>query len=149
MEKLEFTKLINAPREKVWNALWEDASYRAWTAAFAEGSHAVTDWKQGSKILFLGTKGDGMLSEVAETRSHEYMSIRHLGMVKDGVEDTSSPQAQEWSGSYENYLLQTVDGQTKLTVTLTAKSAPDEFISYFEKTWPKALDKLQQLAEGN
>lgn len=147
MENLEFVKTINAPREKVWNALWEDANYREWTSAFAEGSHAVTDWKQGSKILFLDAKGEGMVSEVADIRPNEFMSIRHLGIVKDGVEDTSSPESGEWSGGYENYLLQTEDGQTKLTVTMEAVSIPKDFIAYFQNTWPKALDKLKQVAE--
>ncbi|MFT3677662.1 MAG: SRPBCC domain-containing protein [Chitinophagaceae bacterium] len=148
MGNLEFVKMINAPREKVWKALWEDANYREWTAAFAEGSCAVTDWKQGSKILFLDAKGEGMVSEVAEARPNEFMSIRHLGTVKNGVEDTSSPESQEWSGGYENYLLQTEDGQTKLTVTMTS-AIPEDFVAYFQNTWPKALDKLKQVAERN
>jgi len=149
MENLEFVRMINASRDKVWNALWEDANYREWTSAFAEGSHAVTDWKQGSKILFLDGKGEGMVSEVAEARPNEFMSIRHLGTVKDGVEDTSSPESREWSGGYENYLLQTENGQTKLTVTMTSVAIPEEFIAYFQHAWPKALDKLQQVAERN
>lgn len=28
MEKMSFSININAPKEKAWNALWEDASYR-------------------------------------------------------------------------------------------------------------------------
>ena len=45
MEKQEFKISINAPREKVWEVLWNDTTYPAWTAVFSEGSHAVTDWK--------------------------------------------------------------------------------------------------------
>ena len=54
MKNMNFDISINAPREKVWEVLWDDASYRKWTSAFSEGSYAVTDnWKKGSKILFL------------------------------------------------------------------------------------------------
>ena len=28
MEKVNFAATINAPREKVWNVLWDEASYR-------------------------------------------------------------------------------------------------------------------------
>ena len=50
MERKEFTIDINAPREKVWDVLWQDDSYRKWTSVFSEGSHAETDWKKGSKV---------------------------------------------------------------------------------------------------
>jgi len=43
---------INATKEKVWDILWNDATYTQWTSIFCEGSHAVSDWKEGSKILF-------------------------------------------------------------------------------------------------
>ena len=69
MTKQEFKVSINAPREKVWEVLWNDATYPAWTSAFSEGSHAVTDWKKGSKILFLDGKGSGMVSTIAEKKT--------------------------------------------------------------------------------
>src|SRR6185503_7209815 len=75
MEKQKFRILIDAPREKVWSTLWDDSTYRAWTAAFTEGSHAKTDWKKGSKVLFLDGKNDGMVSTIAENKPAEYMSI--------------------------------------------------------------------------
>jgi uncharacterized protein YndB with AHSA1/START domain len=71
MEKMNFSIDINAPREKVWKTLWEDASYRKWTRVFIEGSHAVTDWQEGSKVLFLDGKGEGMVSKVQTNRPNE------------------------------------------------------------------------------
>lgn len=64
MEKLDFSIDINAPKEKVWNVLWNDATYPQWTAVFTEGSHAESDWKEGSQILFLDGKGDGLVSKI-------------------------------------------------------------------------------------
>jgi uncharacterized protein YndB with AHSA1/START domain len=75
MEKLNFNIVINATPEKVWKVLWNDDTYRKWTSAFAEGSHAETDWKQGSKVLFLDGKGEGMVSKIAESRPNEFMSF--------------------------------------------------------------------------
>src|SRR5262245_58275721 len=148
MNKQTYSITIDAPREKVWRTLWDDGTYRKWTAAFAEGSRAETDWKKGSKILFLGNGNSGMVSEVAENKPNEYMSIRHLGMVIDGVEDIDSPASKSWSGSLENYTLRSVDNKTELVVDMETKGAMEEkMLDYFKKTWPIALDKLKELSE--
>jgi len=147
MKKLNFTTKIDAPKEKVWNTLWNDSSYRAWTSAFAEGSYAETDnWKEGSKVLFLGPTRDGMVSMVAKNMPNEYMSFKHLGVVKQGVEDTESDQVKGWAGALENYSLKEEGGKTTLSVEM---DSADDFADYFEKTWPEALKKLKQLAELN
>lgn len=146
METKEFKISINAPKEKVWDVLWNDSSYRAWTSVFAEGSHAETDWKKGSKVLFLDNKGRGMVSVIAEKIPNEFMSFKHLGEVKDGVEDIISERVSQWAGALENYSLNTVNGKTELTVDM---NITDEFIDYFLNTWPKALDKVKELAEKN
>ena len=146
MQKLTHTTTINASREAVWHALLDDASYRDWTAEFAEGSYAVTDWKEGSKALFLSPSGEGMVSRIAVHRPNEFLSIEHLGTVKDGVEDTESGVAQGWAGSHENYTLQDAPGGgVLLTIDL---DSTDDCKAYFETTWTKALDRLKQIAEG-
>ncbi|MBO9204103.1 MULTISPECIES: SRPBCC family protein [Niastella] len=144
MEKQEFTIAIDAPREKVWTVLWNDEYYRAWTAAFTEGSHAITDWKKGSKVLFLDGKGMGMVSRIDETIPNEYMSFEHLGSIKDGVEDVTSDEAKSFAGAHENYTLKDRNGKTELVVDMDMN---DEFKDYFIKTMPKALEKVKELAE--
>ena len=54
MQKLNFSIVINASKEKVWNTMLEDKTYRIWTEVFSKGSHFIGDWRKGSKILFLG-----------------------------------------------------------------------------------------------
>lgn len=149
MEKNEYRITINAPREKVWETLWNDATYRAWTAPFSADSHAKTDWQQGSKVLFLDGNGNGMASTIAENRPNEFMSIRHLGVVKNGVEDYDSEESKKWGNGFENYTLQSVPGGTELVVDMGADSIPAEYKDYFAQTWPKALNKLKELAESN
>ncbi len=146
MQKLNFSTSINAPKEKVWQVLWSDASYRAWTAVFTEGSFAKTDnWKEGSKVLFLDGKGSGMVSMVAANRPNEYMSFKHLGEVKDGVEDTSSEKVKGWSGSMENYTLKEAGGKTELAVEM---DITEDFKDFFTNTWPKALEQVKSLSEN-
>ena len=146
---MEFTITINAPKEKVWDTLWTDATYRAWTSAFAEGSRAETDWKKGSKVLFLDGRNSGMVSTIAENKPNEFMSFRHLGTIINGVEDLDSPATKEWSGATENYTLKTVNGKTELRIDMDDMGMEQKMLEYFEKTWPVALDKLKELAEKN
>lgn len=149
MEKLKFSTNIKAPREKVWDILWNDDTYRKWTSAFMEGSYAETDnWKEGTKVLFLGPGGDGMVSTVAKNKRNEFMSFKHLGEVKNGVEDTESEKVKIWAGAMENYRLSDENGNTKLDVELDVDSAGD-FKDYFSKTFPVALEKVKELAEKN
>jgi uncharacterized protein YndB with AHSA1/START domain len=145
MKKLTFSIQIDAPKEQVWNVLWNDESYRAWTSVFHPGSYAKSDWKEGSKILFLGGDGnDGMISTIARLIPNEFMSFQHLGELKNGVEDYDSPSAKGWAGAMENYTLQEKNGGTELSVELDADNS---FADYFTQAFPKALDKVKELAE--
>jgi hypothetical protein len=47
---LHFSVDIAAPRGKVWDVLWDDASCRDWSSVSAQGSYAVSDWNEGSRI---------------------------------------------------------------------------------------------------
>jgi len=144
MERKEFAIAINAPKEKVWNVLFSDSTYPQWTSVFSEGSRVETDWKKGSKALFLNAEGEGMVATIAENRPNEFLSIRHLGFVKNGVEDVDSEEVKKWAGALENYTLKSVDGKTELTVDM---DIAQEYMDYFLKVWPQALDKVKELSE--
>lgn len=144
MERIHFTININAPKEKVWAILWTKGKYEAWTAAFAEGSTTITDWQEGSKVLFVDGSGDGMVSKIAEKRENEYMSFTHLGEIKNGIEDTTSEKVKIWNGAKENYTLTESNGITTLAVEMDISP---EYKEYFLTTWPKALEQIKTLAE--
>lgn len=114
MQKVYFSIIINAPKEKVWDTMLEDKTYRIWTEAFMPGSHYVGDWSNGSKILFLAPdkegKMGGMVSRIKENRKYDFVSIEHLGVVSDGKEDTTSAEIQIWAGGLENYTLKEKNG---------------------------------------
>ena len=145
MNKINFEIIINAPRQKVWDVLWGETSYPEWTSVFSEGSHIITDYKKGSKVLFLDGKGQGMVSRIAEHIPPEYMSFEHLGFVKDGIEDTESEEVKKWSGSHENYKLDEVNGKTRLQVDM---DITEDFKDYFQNTWPKAMVRIRDLSEN-
>lgn len=112
------------------------------------GSHYVGDWNKGSKILFLAPgesgKMGGMVARIKENRQYEYVSIEHLGIVEEGKEDTSSEAVQAWAGALENYTFNEANGATEVLVDM---DTVDEYKEMFLNTWPKALQKLKELAE--
>ncbi len=144
MKKLNFSIHINAPRERVWQILWDDTTYRQWAAVFHEGSYAESDWEEGSRILFL-SGGNGMISRIARLVPNEVMTFEHLGEVKAGVEDFDSAEVQVWKGALEHYALSEREGGTELSVEL---DSDDVFADYFSKTFPKALARVKELAEA-
>ena len=149
MQKIHFSKTINAPKTRVWNTMLEDATFRDWTRAFnPKGSWYEGDWNRGSKIRFVGPNDDGklegMVSRINDNRPYEYVSIEHLGVIHDGKEDTTSPEAKKWSPAFENYTFKERNGATELLVDM---DTDEEHKKMFEDMWPKALDRLKELAE--
>ena len=146
MAKKEFRITIDAPKEKVWQVLWDLQTYPVWTTAFSPSSNVRTDnWKKDSKVLFTDGSGNGMVSMVAENIPNKFMSFRHLGELKDGVEDTSGERVSAWAGATENYTLKDNGGKTELVIDL---DITEEFADMFDEMWPKALDKVKELSEN-
>ena len=144
MKTLTFEVTIRAPRPVVWDAMLSQEGYRKWTAAFCEGSHYVGSWDQGAKIKFLAPSGDGMTSEIAENEPLEFVSIRHLGMFENGVEDTTSEKVRAWAPAYENYKFSDAVDGCHVVVTLDTAS---DWEQYMLDTYPKALATLKELCE--
>ena len=131
---------IDAPRQRVWEVLWDDRTYRDWASAFMEGSHAVSDWKEGSKIQFLDPSGNGMSAVIEKKVPNERMTFRHLAEIKEGKEQPAPPS---WSGALEEY---TLKDNGKGTTLIVDQDAADEYKEAFEKAFPKALQRVKELA---
>ncbi|HKG72833.1 MAG TPA: SRPBCC family protein [Aestuariivirgaceae bacterium] len=157
MQKLRFSIVINAPKEKVWHAMLDDETYRQWSEAFAAGSHFVGSWEKGSRIVFLASRGNGYsgyVGRIAENRPYQFVSIEYLTEVQNGKEDTTGVPAS-WSGAHENYTFSERDGATEVSVELDTIAidmselrvlpAEDEM---FQQIWPDALQRLKAIAEG-
>lgn len=145
MKPLHVTDFIQAPRQRVWDTMFHPDSYRIWTAAFTEGSCFEGSWEQGARIRFLDTNGDGITSVIAESRPCEFLSIRHLGLVKGGVEDFDSEEARSWAPATENYSFTEEGVGTRVDVRMDITEA---FEDYLRKTWPLALARLKALCES-
>jgi len=150
MKKLRFAETISASRQKVWDTMLQDATYRVWTTVFnPQGSWFEGDWNQGSTIRFLG-RGQGgqiggMVSRIRDNRPNEYVSIEHVGMIHNGQEDTTSDAVKQWTPAFENYTFVDRNGATEVIVDIDIDEGHAQM---FEDMWPNALRKLKELAEG-
>ena len=143
---LEFDVQIEAPRSVVWDAMLGPETYKDWTSAFCEGSYYEGSWAKGAKMKFLSPGGDGMSSEIAENRLHEFVSIRHLGEILKGVEDTTSEKVRAWAPAYENYTFSDVPGGTKVRV---AVDTVPEYETFMKEAYPKSLERLKGICESS
>ncbi len=143
MLKKEFKININAPRNLVWHVLWSDATYRQWTSVFTEGSYAESDWNEGSEIKFLSPGGSGMYGIIDKKEEPSFMTFKHLGEIKEGVKQPEG----DWAGSKEAYTL-TANGNTTDLLT-TMDLSEEEWLKYFEEVFPKALQKVKEIAESD
>jgi uncharacterized protein YndB with AHSA1/START domain len=145
MQKVTYTKFINAPRQKVWETMINPETYAVWTKTFNQaGSTYEGKWETGSDIKFLGQETDGtvsgMLGKVKEARPYEFSSIQYSGEIIHGKETVYGPDELY----FENYTFNEKDGGTELVVELNLK---DEYVKIMDEFWPNALDALKELAE--
>ncbi|RMH19078.1 MAG: SRPBCC domain-containing protein [Acidobacteria bacterium] len=145
VKRLRFETTIQAPVAAVWERMLGEETYPRWTAVFAEGSYYEGSWDEGSRIRFLTPSGDGMVAEIAENRPHERISIRHLGFVAGGVEDTGSEAVRAWAPAYEIYRFTAVPEGTRVVVD---QDVTADYEDLMKETWPKALEQLKRLCEG-
>jgi uncharacterized protein YndB with AHSA1/START domain len=143
--KMNFSTVINAPRRKVWEWMLAPETYNDWTSAFMEGSYYEGSWEKGQRVRFLTPGGkEGMVAEVAENRPGAFVSLKHLGQLKDGVEDFDSAEVKAWAPAFENYRFVELDGRTELQVEMDVMPAYEDFM---REAWPKALARLKALCE--
>jgi uncharacterized protein YndB with AHSA1/START domain len=148
METLHFETTIAAPVEKVYTTMLDAQGYSKWTAEFCPTSFYKGSWEKGSKMLFIGAnhegKQEGMVSRVKENLRNQFVSVEHLGIVDGENEITSGPAVDGWAGALENYSFREEGGQTIVSVDMDAN---EQFKTYFEEAWPKALRKLKEICE--
>jgi hypothetical protein len=151
MKKLIFNISINTQAYKVYDLMLgisDKSTYGNWTAIFNPSSTFEGSWEKGSKILFIGTGEEGeiggMASEIIENIPYSFVSIRHYGLVNDGVIVTDGPDVEKWAGGLENYSFKENMGVTIVSVEV---DTTEDFVDYMNETYPKALEKLKEMCE--
>lgn len=143
MKELQFRVEIGANKERVWDTLWQDETFREWADIIDPGTHMVGELKEGSEVQFISANGYGVTSLVEKLVSGEFLLLKHQADTQDSGEQERD---KEWTGGDESYVLAEKDGVTALTATF---DVPPELEEYFQDNYPKALERVKELAEGN
>lgn len=146
MKKLQFTKEIKAPAQKVWDTLWNEATYPRWTSSFNPEGNSVmqSDWKVGGRTLFSDGKGNGMISTIKTMNEPYDLVFEHQGEMINGKEDTTSEKVKSWSGSLEEYHLSEQNGITTLKASVQTAAEWEEMLN---NGFTQGLEMVRKLSE--
>jgi uncharacterized protein YndB with AHSA1/START domain len=139
MKKLRFSVKIDAPRERIWQVLWEPDCFRDWTSIFTEGAGAriQSEWRKGSRFEFF--EGDvGSYGIIEQLVPDESVVFKHLGELQEGQEEPYGRPRLE---------MYTLRAQGKGSTLILQHEVLEEHRSMFEEATPKALARLKELAE--
>ncbi len=141
----KFSIEIATEPNKVWHVLWNQQFYAQWTTPFGEGSFALSDWREGSRIHFLSPSGDGMYSQIKTLVVNQNMFFTHIGYLKNFEEQPLDDETKQWNDARENYTLTPHENGTTLTVDMDLM---EKYVSFFEKTFPEGLQLVKKLSES-
>ncbi|MEK7599798.1 MAG: hypothetical protein AAB462_02085 [Patescibacteria group bacterium] len=141
MNKMQFVVEINATKQKVWDTLWQDTTFRQWAGIIDPGTYMVGDLQQGNEVQYISANGFGVTSLVEKLVVGEFLLLKHRADTQD---QGKQERKKEWTGGQESYSLDEKDGTTTLTV---AFDVPPELEGYFAINFPKALERVKVLTE--
>lgn len=145
---VENTIMINAPADKVWNALVNPAE----TKKYMFGCETVSDWKKGSELLWRGEhEGKEMVfvkGHIVDIQPNTFLAYTTID-PNSTIDDVS-----------ENYLtvtysLEEANGKTTLTVTQGDYNKVAEGERRYKEAfnngegWNPILVEIKRLVEGN
>ena len=145
MRTIKNTVFVNAPKEKVWQVLFDDQYNRSWYAEFSEGTYAETDWKTGSKVIFKDQGENGLIGTIVISNLYELLAIEYTGILIAGKENYDSPDALAMKGGKETYQLTEKDGGTTL---MASGDMGEEYYDFMSEAWQRALKKIISIAES-
>lgn len=144
MNEMKFSVEIQANKEKVWDTLWQDETFREWAGLIDPGTYMKGELQEGNEVEFISAEnGYGVTSLVEKLVPNECLLLRHHADTQNSGEQE---RAKEWTGGTESYTLAETDGTTTLTA---AFDVPPELEDYFQTAYPKALNRIKELAEAN
>lgn len=145
MIRLELERRFNTTPENLWEMIVDPDHYRFWTSAFSPGSQFIGDWSAGSGIRFVMEDESGiesgMISEVVVSEWPNHISIKHLGLVMNGVEDYESEEVKLWTPAFENYTF--VSHESGQCVFKMVQDIPEFYEKEFRDNWNKAFDLIE------
>ena len=135
--KIHYKTVINAPLEKVWDALTNPEIVKQ----YFFGTELLTNWEVGSDIVFQG-EWEGQkykdTGEVLEYSHNEKLAYSYLSNWS-GKED--KPENNLWVC----YEVKPIDNGTELTISQT--NYDEERAKHSEANWASLIDGMKKIIE--
>jgi uncharacterized protein YndB with AHSA1/START domain len=129
---------IGAPKEKIWNALVSPAAIQE----YMFGTHVVTDWKEGSPILWKGEwqgkpyEDKGVILQLKPGRTLQYSHFSPLSGAPDRPEN------------YHTVTIELFEEGARTRVSLSQDhNASEEERQHSEANWGMMLASLKKYVE--
>lgn len=133
----KYRTTINAPIEKVWNALTNPEMVKQ----YFFGSNQETDWKVGSEILWTGEYEGTIYKDkgtVLEYLPNQKLSYSYLSSW-NGLEEKPDNYL------FVSYEVQPTENGTELTITQS--NYDEDKIQHSIENWAVVIDGLKKLVE--
>lgn len=142
MKEIQFSIKINASKERVWATLWEDITFRDWANIIDEGTYMKGIMKEGNKIQFISAvNGYGVTSLIEKLIPTVFALFRHSVDTKESGQQVRD---KEWTGGTESYSL---TEENEVTTLIVKTDVPQEQEETFNIRFPRALERLKNIAE--
>jgi uncharacterized protein YndB with AHSA1/START domain len=149
MKNLRDSIEISAPKEKVWQVLWDDQTFRDWANIIDPGTYMEGVLQEGSEVNFIGNNNNGVrygvTSKVEKLTPFQHITFRQIADIKISEDGSIEKRDTQWTGGAETYELKEMQDKIELSHT---QDVPDELVEYFESTIPKVLQRIKVLAEA-
>jgi uncharacterized protein YndB with AHSA1/START domain len=130
--------VVDASRDKVWAALTDPEQIKE----YMFGSQVVTDWKQGSPIVWKGEyegKQYEDKGEIVEIEPERRLKVTHFSPLS-GQEDRPE--------NYHAVLYELEEREGRTHISLSQDNNPSkEAAEHSRANWEKMLDGLKQVVE--
>jgi hypothetical protein len=150
MKNIRHSIEINAPKEKVWQVLWDDNTLRDWAGIIDPGTYMIGDLQEGNEVNFIGNSDGGVnygvTSRVEKLIPYKHILLEKIADIVVNKDGRIEKRDDQWTGGLERYDLEEHDGKTRLSNT---QDVPDELVEYFNTKLPQVLERIKVLAETN
>lgn len=141
MKELQFSVVIHAPTQHVWDTMWQDENFRQWAGLIDPGTHMVGELLEGNEVQFISGNGYGVTSLVDSVKNGEYLLLKHSADTQDaGIQERD----KQWTGGKEEYTLTEKGDTTILTIVF---DSPVELEAIMNDSYPTAMARIKELSE--
>lgn len=149
MTTIQKSVQIKASRERIWDVLFNQETFRDWGKAFHPDSYYEGTFAEGELVRFLGPTDEdgaaGMEVRVVEHVPGVRSRFEFSGTISGGKVLYEGESYDEWSGISEGYEL---TGESEPFTLSIRNKVPSKYEEMFSEMWDVALARIKEIAEG-